>query len=527
MEDIDLIDYFDAEPELSGVTKSKAGCHDLTSSVGTDTVLAVDTRTHSTLTGEVLQVAPVDLDEVFSEVTSLCPTYIPTASTIRSKGTTPEKSKSSQDSEPRRLDLTPQTQHDRLLRNEFQFLSVQMRASSKYELLRAQEECYRFHAQSQEREETEGAALAAMLLEEIDEDIARINTEKSEKNPTSRRGSLHYLKTIFGEGSPSSNITKNRAVRAFFVVFENEYARARQSVTQNSLADYYFPWRNYDAGVAATCAKLLEISDISSCSVYMSGYIESVCRIPEAAMSPQGQQCALVAGTALGRHPFGSFFSKFIFGIKSVLQQVQLTLSSISALDANQKVYTAVMLHALLTTRIGEFVALMSNWWAHAWCPEATCFKTEDFVALTKECVNRIVIRCLHELPEIQAFIAECRPGTSQQIMEGHGNIPVSPKRNMLLTNSPQKVNNASSDTQENGLSRLAVELSGLLAMFQADSTRDNAAGTSGLSTLKSRAFEGRLSNRYLRALYWRLLLKILPADRGCSRLWKPMLSDS
>lgn len=184
--------------------------------------------------------------------------------------------------------------HDQQCQNECKHFEKRYQS---FELFRLQEECKRFHKESADKQANEGLKFSSDILNEISSSTAT---------------------------NSATTLNNKGVVKSFAATYSSNYTHAR-AVNQN----FTFPWPIYDDDVQISCLKLLKQQDFNSLRTYLLGYFEVLCRLPLIDQSTQGQIFYSSAAWALGRHPFGTYYTIVLLGIKSLLRRIQLELLAV------------------------------------------------------------------------------------------------------------------------------------------------------------------------------------------------------
>jgi hypothetical protein len=538
--DDDLIDYFDSAGEDSECSAVPIAGPVTNGDLRHSADKEVD-KTASMVGGEEHE---LDLDEVFHSESAVdngdSHSYVPAVSTVhtlsgkQSLQTEGQANSSSQSSTIRQQQqlyrplIDPKIQHECLLGNEFRHLSMCMQVNSKYELLRVQEECYRYHYQGQREEERESSALSVFVLAEIDEELNVVMQEKMNKHnnaaasaAASKRLSTSTFNSLFNSSRSifDADTTQVSATRRFVDLYSTEYQNLRQHAHAhpNLHTNLYFPWHRFDADVLRACAHMLQTDELASCEIYLCGFIESVSRVPDECLSIQGKQCIAVAGVALGRHPFGSAFTKYILAMKTVANRA---ISIIHNSSGNMnKLSLATILSSIINNKVNEFVGLMAHCWANNWTTHIPKNKNDEFLAMLKRSLHSVVTVCLPEVDDIHAIIDSTSELVSLERFGDSTDSHSTLKKSFLLSTISNSASGSGKreGAQEFDFDAFKRELSELLGLIEPISSSSSSSSSSSPSSssltqyLRERAFDGQLCNRYLRGMCWRLMLNLLP----------------
>ena len=263
-----------------------------------------------------------ELEDMFNAEGGCIPVMVPATSMVT-------KLREAREMEDNQINTMSYNQHQSMLQLECNFLSKRLKS---FELLRMQEECVRYHTLLSKSEADEGRALSSALISEFLSDSQRLHAQ------TKKAISYVLISTVFsGQISPPAP----EATRKFVETYLNEYQHTRK-ISQN----IYFPWQSFDDGIFKACVQLLESGRVDDCRTYLLGYIEVIARVPVEEQTVQGRQCVTTAGSALGRHPFGSYFAKFLVAMKIILMRINI--GSLTAGIIKAKIHDFVSLTALV-----------------------------------------------------------------------------------------------------------------------------------------------------------------------------------
>lgn len=170
------------------------------------------------------------------------------------------------------------------------------------------------------------------------------------------------------------------AVRKLAQNFVNVYIPIKQK-TQN----VSYPWPTYDDDVQLSCLALMQQNEVAKCKAYMLGYLETVSRIPVADQSAQGKIFSNAIAWATGRHPYGSYFTKIVIALKSMLRRVRSELSSGED----------------LCSRIKMIIDQTTQMWLWSWSKFEAATLHLELSELLKECFQHIVFLAIPTLCQV------------------------------------------------------------------------------------------------------------------------------
>jgi hypothetical protein len=263
-----------------------------------------------------------DLDDYFASEGAVA--AVPTSSTVNNL-------KESKETEEKQINGFCWSVHQYYLQLECQLLKSRLKS---FDLLRNEEESVRYHTVHCKADVDEGRSFVQELTAEYLADIQRASAQSSKNKIT-----YSLLSTVFSnQVAPPAP----EATRKFVEAYYNDYLHVK-TITQN----IFFPWQTFDKDVLKACSKLLAADKIDECRAYFMGYMEAISRLPVDLQTTQGKQCMQVAGAALGRHPFGSAFTKYLVATKILL--VRIGVGSLTS--------------AILKSKLTDFFMLMNMAW--------------------------------------------------------------------------------------------------------------------------------------------------------------------
>lgn len=180
--------------------------------------------------------------------------------------------------------------------------------------------------------------------------------------------------------STNDAISSQDVIRKLAQNFVNIYIPLKQK-TQN----VSYPWPTYDDDVQLSCLQLMQRNETAKSRSYMLGYFETVSRIPIIDQSEQGKIFTNSIAWALGRHPFGTYFTKIVIAVKSILHRVRLELSS------GEDLCTKVRMIIDQTTQI----------WLWSWSKFEAAKLQIELAELLKECFQHIIFLAIPTLCQV------------------------------------------------------------------------------------------------------------------------------
>ena len=151
----------------------------------------------------------------------------------------------------------------------------------------------------------------------IEEDSLRYYQDKIVKD---QQEGLKLATILSQENSSDSTLEYIRAhVQTYINSYKSLYTSTRS---------FQFPWATYDDSVQHSCYNFIAHKQYDECRAYTIGYFECLSRLPTEIQSAQGKVFMNSIGWATGRHPFGSYITVLILGMRSLLQRVRLELNT-------------------------------------------------------------------------------------------------------------------------------------------------------------------------------------------------------
>ena len=195
--------------------------------------------------------------------------------------------------------------HNQILEYEYEKLRTRYKS---YDLIKIEEECRGYHKYLSDKEGNEGKELANSLKVPLG--------PQSQCQKALQVEAQKYLQNLDEKKRIPGNVIFN------WPLYDDELQRqALALLCQSVNSENYINFR-----------------------AIVFGYLECVCRISAADQSQQARVFSRDMAWAIGRHPYGSYFTLHVIGIKSILQR--FTLQVMDTRDLCEKVKEIVFVTA-------------------------------------------------------------------------------------------------------------------------------------------------------------------------------------